>query len=98
MNKLVFVSILKDTTDPYYRYKMPKLIIKSEGSGNGIRTIIVNMNAIARALRRPPSYSMKYFGCVLGSQTQFKHNYYIVNGSHDAEVLQAHLFKADEGN
>lgn len=42
------------TDDPNYRYKMPRLIAKVEGRGNGIRTNIVNMGDIARALKRPP--------------------------------------------
>lgn len=57
----VLLPILKDTKDPHYRYKMPKLLTKIEGSGNGIRTNIVNMTAVAKALGRPPSYPSKYF-------------------------------------
>ncbi len=39
----------------FVRYKMPRLIAKVEGKGNGIKTVIPNMADIARALGRPPT-------------------------------------------
>lgn len=73
-----------------FRYKMPRLVAKVEGKGNGVKTVIPNMVDIARALGRPPTYPTKYFGCELGAQTQFdfKNERYIVNGAHDAAKLQ----------
>merc|ERR1711913_238727 len=70
--------------------KMPRLQAKVEGKGNGIKTVVVNMVDIARALARPPTYVTKYFGCELGAQTQFdiKAERYIVNGCHDAGKMQ----------
>lgn len=69
---------------------MPRIIAKVEGKGNGIKTVIVNMVDIAKALGRPPAYPCKYFGCELGAQTQIdaKKERYIVNGSHDGIRLQ----------
>lgn len=43
------------TNDQFYRYKMEKLVAKVEGTGNGIKTVLVNVSAIARSLERPPS-------------------------------------------
>lgn len=84
------VNVNSEVTDQFYRYKMPKIIAKVEGKGNGIKTVIVNMVDVAKALSRPPTYPTKFFGCELGAQTQFdfKNDRYIVNGSHDAAKLQ----------
>lgn len=75
--------------DQFYRYKMPKLIAKVEGKGNGIKTVIVNMVEVSKSLCRPPTYPTKYFGCELGAQTQWDHKNerYIVNGAHDCSKL-----------
>ncbi|KAK6913588.1 Translation initiation factor IF2/IF5 domain [Dillenia turbinata] len=75
--------------DAFYRYKMPKMITKIEGRGNGIKTNIVNMVDIAKALARPASYTTKYFGCELGAQSKFdeKTGVSLVNGAHDTAKL-----------
>lgn len=84
------VNVNRNVTDIFYRYKMPRLQAKVEGKGNGIKTVIVNMAEVARAIGRPATYPTKYFGCELGAQTQFdyKNERFIVNGSHDASKLQ----------
>ncbi|KAL2241803.1 UNVERIFIED_CONTAM: putative eukaryotic translation initiation factor 5-2 [Sesamum indicum] len=75
--------------DAFYRYKMPKMITKIEGRGNGIKTNVVNMVDIAKALGRPASYTTKYFGCELGAQSKFdeKTGTSHVNGAHDTSKL-----------
>ncbi|KIJ33041.1 hypothetical protein M422DRAFT_183735 [Sphaerobolus stellatus SS14] len=84
------VNIRRDVDDKFYRYKMPVLMTKIEGKGNGIKTVVPNMADIARALSRPPTYPTKFFGCELGAQTTFddKAERYIVNGAHDATRLR----------
>ena len=84
------INVNRNVMDQFYRYKMPRIIAKVEGKGNGIKTVIVNMADVAKALSRPPTYTTKYFGCELGAQTQFdlKNDRFIVNGSHDAAKLQ----------
>nr|CAG4649313.1 EOG090X05QT [Scapholeberis mucronata]SVE93600.1 EOG090X05QT [Scapholeberis mucronata] len=87
------LNVNRNVSDAFYRYKMPRLMAKVEGKGNGIKTVIVNMTEIAKALGRPPTYPTKFFGCELGAQTQFdiKNDRFIVNGAHEAGKLQQML-------
>ncbi|EIN13232.1 eukaryotic translation initiation factor 5 [Punctularia strigosozonata HHB-11173 SS5] len=84
------VNIRRDVDDKFYRYRMPLLMTKIEGKGNGIKTVIPNMSDVARALSRPPTYPTKFFGCELGAQTSFdeKNDRYIVNGAHQADRMR----------
>ncbi|KAL9392026.1 hypothetical protein Peur_015946 [Populus x canadensis] len=78
-----------NSDDAFYRYKMPKMVTKVEGRGNGIKTNIVNMVDIAKALARPASYTTKYFGCELGAQSKYdeKTGTSLVNGAHETAKL-----------
>ncbi|KAK9388892.1 domain found in IF2B/IF5-domain-containing protein [Lipomyces mesembrius] len=84
------INICRDNQDPFYRYKMPPIISKIEGRGNGIKTAVVNNADVARALARPPMYVTKFFGLELGAQTSVNDatDRYMVNGAHDATKLQ----------
>lgn len=87
------INIRRDVTDPFYRYKMEPLQSKIEGKGNGIKTVIVNLNSVAGSLSRPPAYVIKYFGFELGAQANAKptDERWIINGAHDAKKLQDYL-------
>lgn len=52
---MAMINVNRQTNDMFYRYKMPKLTAKVEGTGNGIKTVLVNVTAIAKALSRPPT-------------------------------------------
>lgn len=84
------INIRRDVKDAFYRYKMPKIVSKIEGRGNGIKTVIHNATDVARALNRLPSYLTKYFAFELGTLCIIneRDSRYIVNGAHDAEKLQ----------
>eukprot|EP00897_Mesotaenium_endlicherianum_P006137 jgi/Mesen1/5551/ME000280S04668 len=91
---MALVNIGEDNKDDgFYRYKMPRLMTKIEGRGNGIKTNLVNMVDVAKALARPPAYTTKFFGCVLGAQSKFddKTGVSTVNGAHDTSTLVKHL-------
>ncbi|KAL4924459.1 translation initiation factor eIF5 [Aspergillus undulatus] len=87
------INIRRDVTDPFYRYKMEPLQSKIEGKGNGIKTVVVNLNSVAGSLSRPPAYVIKYFGFELGAQANAKptDERWIINGAHDAKKLQDYL-------
>lgn len=80
---------------------MPAIISKIEGRGNGIKTVIPNLADIARALNRPPTYPLKYFGYELGAQTKViptknagagaDLDKFVLNGAQSAEKLQETL-------
>lgn len=86
-----FINICRDNTDPFYRYKMPPIQSKVEGRGNGIKTAIVNLSEVSRALGRPSTYVLKYFGSELGAQTNESQDRFLINGAHDASELQDSL-------
>jgi len=91
----VMLPVLKDNKDPHYRYKMPKLTAKIEGSGNGIKTVITNISSVSRSIGRPPSYPLKYFGTELGANVKMdpQADLYVINGAHDPEKLLELLYK-----
>merc|ERR1711941_24105 len=92
------VNIPSTCNDPQYRYKMPRLVAKIEGRGNGIKTCIVNMGDVARALKRPPQYTTKWFGNELGAQSTYTNKEgegerAVINGHHETSVFQELLDK-----
>lgn len=83
------VNIGGDQKDKSYRYKMPILISKIEGRGNGIKTVIPNMPDIAKSLHTDPAYPTKFFGMELGALSNYtkKDERAVVNGAHNASDL-----------
>merc|ERR1712146_180289 len=76
--------------DPSYRYKMPKIQTRIEGRGNGIKTNMVNMVDVARALKTNPAYITKYMGGELGALSNYttEEEKSIVNGAHETSTAQ----------
>ena len=58
---------INNSDDINYRYKMPALSIKLGGAGNGIFTIINNMEEIAICINTPVEILYKYISFVCGS-------------------------------
>ena len=93
MAQIINIAGAQAIDDPEYRYKMPRIIGKVEGRGNGIKTAIPNMVDVASSLHRPPGEVTKFFGCELGAQTTYNDDTEraIVNGAHETRVLQDKL-------
>jgi translation initiation factor 5 len=76
--------------DPEYRYKMPAVFGKIEGSGNGIKTVIPNISDVGNSLHRSPGEVNKFFGTELGALTRYdaETDKAVVNGAHTDGTLQ----------
>lgn len=88
-NQMSAMLNIDGSDDPFYRYKMPEVQVKVEGRGNGIKTVILNMDDIASSLKCESSYLTKFFGMELGTVSMWdnKRKISIVNGKHDKLVL-----------
>ena len=88
------LNIGGDKSDASYRYKMPALVTKIEGRGNGIKTVILNMADLAKSLHIHPAYPTKFFGIELGAQSKYSaaSDRAVVNGAHQpgdlAKILE----------
>ena len=63
-------NIGRGNADANYRYKMPGLVVKHEGRGNGVKTVLVNLEEVSKALQIETHYVLKFIGIELGVQTQ----------------------------
>merc|ERR1712060_94197 len=95
---MAMLNIPTSIDDPAYRYKMPRIVSKKEGRGNGSKTCIMNMSDVAGALKRKPEYCAKFFGYELGAQTSYSNNKdtgerTVINGHHETKVFQDLLDK-----
>ena len=89
------ISGVNPVEDPSYRYKMPSVVGKIEGRGNGIKTVIANISDLALSLHREPSEVNKFFGCEMGAQTTYNEadDRAVVNGAHGDQELQGCVHK-----
>merc|ERR1711920_149658 len=92
--KMAMLNIPSSIDDPSYRYKMPRLVSRKEGRGNGSKTGILNLGDVARASKRDPVYITKFIGYELGAQSSYtnKENEgerVVINGHHETPVFQS---------
>ena len=96
---MINIAGLTRIDDPSYRYKMPQLILKVEGKGNGIKTGLVNIADIGTALNRDATEMTKYFGYELGTQTTASaaDDRFVVNGARSLTDMEMFMAKYIEG-
>jgi len=57
--------------DPFYRYKMRELYAQVVGKGKMIKTVLLNIDDVAKDLKVPPAYMTAYLGYELNAQTKY---------------------------
>ena len=85
------LNINGDNNDPYYRYKMPLLVSRQAGRGNGCFTILENLPDVTKSLNTPHNIIFKYMGSVLGSNTTEKNM--SITGHYSNEELITILYQ-----
>lgn len=89
----MLIDIIKDNTDPYARYTMPKLLLTIEGKASNTRTILTNLSSISLSLKRPSSLLLKYIGYERGTKTEIKHNKHSLRGNFTDYDIQDLIYK-----
>jgi len=85
------IPINKDSTDPFYRYKMPSLCVTREGKQGNPRTIISNFITVANCLKRQPTLIKQYFTYQLSVQMKLGEKL-VLNGKISSDILQQTLY------
>lgn len=69
---------------------MPRVEIKIERN----KTVLINLDTIAKSLNRYPICILKHLSYALGTQTSFDKNNkkYTLNGHHDETTIQRNIF------
>lgn len=94
MSKKDMINV-NGTTDPFYRYVMPKIEVKVEGTNKMIRTYIMNINNIAECLNRTAEYINTYLGQELSVNQCYdkQTERFYVSGKYDQQKIQSALQK-----
>jgi len=84
----------EQSCDFSYRYKMPALAVKHEGSSKMKRTVLLNLDELSRAVGRPAEHLLTYIGqsVCAASKVEKENRRVYVAGHHELRVLQQHVF------
>jgi len=81
-------NVPRHVDDVFYRYNMPALQLKVEGRGKMIKTVLMNLDHIAKQLERPSDYILKFIGFECNAPVASQNNKYTVGGDRKQEELQ----------
>eukprot|EP00281_Chroomonas_sp_CCMP1168_P021015 CAMPEP_0206231320 /NCGR_PEP_ID=MMETSP0047_2-20121206/10771_1 /ASSEMBLY_ACC=CAM_ASM_000192 /TAXON_ID=195065 /ORGANISM="Chroomonas mesostigmatica_cf, Strain CCMP1168" /LENGTH=335 /DNA_ID=CAMNT_0053654885 /DNA_START=278 /DNA_END=1285 /DNA_ORIENTATION=+ len=85
---------MNGSTDPFYRYTMPTMQIKVEGTTKMIKTVLTNVNEVCQAIGRPVDYLVTYLGQELSANSKIdKDNRAYVTGSMELPKIQEVVYK-----
>ena len=65
---------IRDVVDPFERYKMPAVELRQKHQGKYNSTYLLNIRAIAKALKTETTYIVKWVGASLGVQAVLTNN------------------------
>eukprot|EP00996_Jenningsia_fusiforme_P001641 NODE_2512_length_1181_cov_27.063604_g2294_i0.p1 GENE.NODE_2512_length_1181_cov_27.063604_g2294_i0~~NODE_2512_length_1181_cov_27.063604_g2294_i0.p1 ORF type:complete len:360 (+),score=79.81 NODE_2512_length_1181_cov_27.063604_g2294_i0:95-1081(+) len=71
---------------------MNRVIVKVEGNGNGIKTVVCNIAEIASVLSRNVEHLMKFFAHELAVTQKFKDEKWILTGNFPGDTIQDCIF------
>ncbi|AFM98657.1 translation initiation factor IF-2 subunit beta [Encephalitozoon hellem ATCC 50504] len=91
------IDISRTNNDLYYRYKMPKAVIKVEGKAGNTRTVIVNLEEIGSSLKRSPLYILKFMSYELATRIDAGKGRYAVNGRYECSRIQDLIYDFIDG-
>lgn len=75
-----------DSHDRSYRYKRPVLTINVIGKGNGIKTILTNIDDVAISLKCPKEYLIKFIGVEMSTMVHISTD--TINGEQRLEPIE----------
>lgn len=82
--KGIKINIPSYVSEANYRYQMPRMDLRQESRGNGIKTNIYNLEDISKALRVPQEAIIRYMCAEIGASKEKKT---IIKGHHTYDTL-----------
>jgi len=95
MSKEVKRVNMNGSQDPYYRYTMPCISVKVEGTTKMIKSVLTNIEDVCRAIGRPPDYLVTYLGQELSANSKIEKDTAkaYVTGHFEERKVQELVFK-----